>query len=85
MQNLIIRAAVFVALILAAVAVAQDKPSVDIALIDNADVVERILRHLNLWDPPPETFHCAGPDPVPNHTTAAVPGTSCIHQAATSQ
>jgi hypothetical protein len=34
-----------------------------IALIDNADVVERILRHLSLWDSPPETFHCAGPDP----------------------
>ncbi len=41
-----------------------------IALIDNADVVERILRHLNLWDPPPETFHCAGPDPpVPKGET----------------
>ena len=35
-----------------------------IALIDNAEIIERILRHLNLWDPPPETFHCAGPGPA---------------------
>jgi hypothetical protein len=41
-----------------------------IALIDNADVVDRILRHLNLWDPPPETFHCVGPDlPSPKGET----------------
>ncbi len=34
-----------------------------IALIDERDVVERILKRLNLRDLPPETFHCAGPDP----------------------
>ena len=34
-----------------------------IALIDDADVVERILRHLKLWDPLPEPISPAGPDP----------------------
>ena len=34
------------------------------ALIDNADVVERILGHLNLWGPPAETFYCVRPDPL---------------------
>jgi len=34
-----------------------------IALIDDADVVERILKHLKLWDPLPETISPAGPDP----------------------
>jgi hypothetical protein len=34
-----------------------------IALIDDAGVIERILRHLNLWDPQPETPSPAGPDP----------------------
>ncbi len=29
-----------------------------IAIIDRADVVERILNHLNVWDPPPETSTC---------------------------
>ena len=33
------------------------------ALIDDADVVERILRHLTLWDPLPEPISAAGPDP----------------------
>ncbi len=27
-----------------------------IALIDEADVVEPILKHLKVWDPPPETI-----------------------------
>ncbi len=34
-----------------------------IALIYNADVVEQMLWHLNLWDPPPETIASTGPDP----------------------
>jgi len=34
-----------------------------IALIDDVDVVERILRHLNRWDPQPDTLTPAGPDP----------------------
>ena len=34
-----------------------------IALIDNADVVERILKHLNVRDPLTETITPAGPDP----------------------
>ena len=34
-----------------------------IALIDDVDVVERILRHLNQWHPQPDTFTPAGPDP----------------------
>ncbi len=34
-----------------------------IALIDDADVIERILKHLNVWDPLPEANSPAGPDP----------------------
>ncbi len=34
-----------------------------IALIDDADVVERILRHLKVWDPIPDPISPAGPDP----------------------
>ncbi len=34
-----------------------------IALIDQAEVIERILKHLNAWDPIPGTISCAGPDP----------------------
>ena len=34
-----------------------------IAFIDDAGLIERILRHLNLWDPQPETPSPAGPDP----------------------
>lgn len=34
-----------------------------IAVIDDVDVVERILRHLNQWDPPPNNLATAGPDP----------------------
>ena len=34
-----------------------------IALIDDPESIDRILVHMNVWDPPPETFHCAGPDP----------------------
>ncbi|MBA3565121.1 MAG: transposase [Gammaproteobacteria bacterium] len=34
-----------------------------IALSDDADVIERILRHLKLWDPSPDTHSPAGPDP----------------------
>ena len=32
-----------------------------IALSDEADVIERILKHLEIWDPPPETISPAGP------------------------
>lgn len=34
-----------------------------IALIDDGDVIERILRHLNVWDPTPEALASTGPDP----------------------
>ncbi len=34
-----------------------------IALIDDADVVERILRHLKVWDTIPDPISPAGPDP----------------------
>ncbi len=34
-----------------------------IALIDDVDVVERILKHLKVWDPQPDTLTPAGPDP----------------------
>ena len=34
-----------------------------IALIDDVDVVERILKHLNVWDPPPNTLTPTAPDP----------------------
>jgi hypothetical protein len=34
-----------------------------IALIDNADVIERILKHLKVWDAQPEIISPAGPDP----------------------
>ncbi len=34
-----------------------------IALIEDADIVERILRHLYVWDPLPEALSPAGPDP----------------------
>ena len=34
-----------------------------IALIDERDVVERILKHLSVWDTPPEPRSSAGPDP----------------------
>ena len=34
-----------------------------IALIDDADVIERILKHLKVWDPLPDTVSPAGPDP----------------------
>ena len=33
------------------------------ALIDDIDVIERILKHLNVWDPQPKTISPAGPDP----------------------
>ena len=50
---------------------AADSPEIDpsdqitalIAVIDDVDVVERILRHLNQWDPQPNTLAPAGPDP----------------------
>ena len=32
-----------------------------IALIDDVDVVERILKHLKVWDPQPDTLTPAGP------------------------
>jgi len=31
--------------------------------IDNADVIERILKHLKVWHPQPEIISAAGPDP----------------------
>jgi hypothetical protein len=34
-----------------------------IALIDDAGVIERILKHLSVWEPQPETRSPAGPDP----------------------
>ena len=34
-----------------------------IALSDDVDVVERILRHLNRWDPQPDTSTPTSPDP----------------------
>ncbi len=34
-----------------------------IALIDQAEVIERILKHLKVSDPMPGTISCAGPDP----------------------
>ena len=34
-----------------------------IALIDDAGVLERILKHLDAWDPQPDTLTPAGPDP----------------------
>ncbi len=34
-----------------------------IALIDDGDVIERILKHLNVWDPPLAVLSPAGPDP----------------------
>ena len=44
-----------------------------IALIDDADVIERILRHLTVWDPPPEPRSATGPDPpVPKGETLAL-------------
>ncbi len=30
---------------------------------DDVDVVERILKHLKVWDPEPDTITPAGPDP----------------------
>lgn len=41
-----------------------------IALIDDADVIEHILEHLTVWDPPPEPRSATGPDPpVPKGET----------------
>jgi len=34
-----------------------------IAFIDDTDVIERILKHLNVWDPPPNTLTPTVPDP----------------------
>lgn len=34
-----------------------------IALIDDCDFIERILKHLNVWNPQPKTISPAGPDP----------------------
>ena len=34
-----------------------------ITFIEYTDVIERILKHLNVWDPPPNTLTPAGPDP----------------------
>ena len=41
-----------------------------IAPIDEAEVIERILRHLTVWDPPLEPRSATGPDPpVPKGET----------------
>jgi hypothetical protein len=41
-----------------------------LALIDDADVVRCILKHLGVWDLQPETPSPAGPDPSwPNRET----------------
>jgi hypothetical protein len=34
-----------------------------LALINEAEIIERIFMHLKVWDPPPETISSAGPDP----------------------
>jgi hypothetical protein len=34
-----------------------------VALIDDAGVIERILKHLSMWGPQPESRSPAGPDP----------------------
>jgi len=34
-----------------------------IALIDDVNVVERILKNLKVWAPQPDTLTPAGPDP----------------------
>lgn len=34
-----------------------------IALIDYANVVDRVLTHLKVWDPIPDPITPAGPDP----------------------
>lgn len=44
-----------------------------IALIDDADVIERILRHLNVWEPPPDPVIPKGPDIRPGHTAKPCP------------
>ena len=43
-----------------------------IALIDDAGVIERILKHLDAWDPQPDTLTPAGPDP-PVHEGETLP------------
>jgi hypothetical protein len=49
-----------------------------IALIDDVDVVERILRNLDQWDPQPDTLTPAGPDPpLPQGETAGSAAKSC--------
>ena len=41
-----------------------------IALIDNAEIIERILRHLDRWDPTPDALGSTGPNPpVPEGET----------------
>ena len=34
-----------------------------VALIDDANVIEQILRHLDRWNPTPEALASSGPDP----------------------
>ncbi len=34
-----------------------------VALIDQAEIIERILKHLNTWEPMPRTISSPGPDP----------------------
>jgi hypothetical protein len=67
-----------------------------IALIDDGDVIERILRHLDRWDPAPETITSAGPDPplaetetlpltyhpVPDIAWTALRGVPCVQTMA---
>ena len=44
-----------------------------IALIDDADIVERILKHLKLWDPVSDPFNPVGPDPPWPHGETTPP------------
>ncbi len=41
-----------------------------IIVIDDAKVIERILRHLNIWDPPPDPVVPRGSDPPWPHGEA---------------
>ena len=46
--------------------------------IDDVNVVERILKHLKVWDPQPDTLTPAGPDPpLPQGETLSLSITPC--------
>jgi hypothetical protein len=51
-----------------------------IALIDDVDVVERIRKHLKVWNPQTNTLTPAGPDlPVPHRCTDVSPRRYSAH------